>query len=59
MEGCYNFARQDWQKRCRLEKKKNGGCYAQNFAEATRQLQQVVAKGDVVLYENDLPDTFK
>ena len=32
---------------------------AQNFAEATRQLQQVVAKGDVVLYENDLPDTFK
>ena len=36
MEGCYNFARQDWQKRCRLEKKKNGGCYAQNFAEAER-----------------------
>lgn len=32
---------------------------AQNFNEAQKLLLIHVAKGDVVLYENDLPDTFK
>lgn len=30
-----------------------------SFAEAQRVLSQIVAAGDTVLYENDLPDTFK
>lgn len=30
-----------------------------SFAEAQNYLQSVLAKGDTVLYENDLPDTFK
>lgn len=32
---------------------------ADSFAEAQRLLATVVASGDIVLYENDLPDTFK
>ncbi len=30
-----------------------------SFAEAQALLQRIVSKGDTVLYENDLPDTFK
>lgn len=30
-----------------------------SFAEAQAELQKIVAPGDFVLYENDLPDTFK
>ena len=30
-----------------------------SFAEAQKVLASIVAKGDTVLYENDLPDTFK
>lgn len=29
------------------------------FADAQRLLQTFVANGDTILYENDLPDTFK
>lgn len=32
---------------------------ADTFAEATAEMQKIVRSGDVVLYENDLPDTFK
>ena len=32
---------------------------ADSFAEAQQLLSNVVASGDIVLYENDLPDTFK
>lgn len=32
---------------------------AANLNEAVKQMQTIVRKGDVVLYENDLPDTFK
>ncbi|MBQ4279210.1 MAG: UDP-N-acetylmuramoyl-tripeptide--D-alanyl-D-alanine ligase [Rikenellaceae bacterium] len=32
---------------------------ALTFTEATVQVGKIVRKGDVVLYENDLPDTFK
>ena len=32
---------------------------ADNFATAQAQLVQIARAGDVVLYENDLPDTFK
>ncbi len=32
---------------------------AASFAEAQRILASIAAKGDTVLYENDLPDTFK
>lgn len=31
----------------------------QTFTEATARLQEIVRSGDTVLYENDLPDTFK
>ena len=31
----------------------------QTFTEATARLQEIVRRGDTVLYENDLPDTFK
>ena len=30
-----------------------------SFAEAQQRLAQIAAKGDTILYENDLPDTFK
>lgn len=30
-----------------------------SFAEAQRLLQSIGRPGDTVLYENDLPDTFK
>lgn len=30
-----------------------------SFEEAQQQLQKIAAPGDIVLYENDLPDTFK
>ena len=30
-----------------------------SFAEAQQLLAGILAKGDTVLYENDLPDTFK
>ena len=30
-----------------------------DFAEAQRLLQAIARSGDTVLYENDLPDTFK
>jgi UDP-N-acetylmuramoyl-tripeptide--D-alanyl-D-alanine ligase len=30
-----------------------------SFAEATAKLREIAAPGDTVLYENDLPDTFK
>ena len=32
---------------------------ASDFADATGRLKQIVQSGDVILYENDLPDTFK
>ena len=32
---------------------------ADSFAEAQQLLANVVTSGDIVLYENDLPDTFK
>lgn len=32
---------------------------ADNFNEASARLSQIVRAGDVVLYENDLPDSFK
>jgi UDP-N-acetylmuramyl pentapeptide synthase len=32
---------------------------APSFAEASAHLQQMAKKGDVILYENDLPDSFK
>jgi UDP-N-acetylmuramoyl-tripeptide--D-alanyl-D-alanine ligase len=32
---------------------------ARDFADASRYLAGIVRSGDVVLYENDLPDTFK
>lgn len=32
---------------------------ADSFAEAQNLLASIIAKGDIVLYENDLPDTFK
>lgn len=32
---------------------------ADTFADAQKQLQLMLQKGDTVLYENDLPDTFK
>jgi UDP-N-acetylmuramoyl-tripeptide--D-alanyl-D-alanine ligase len=32
---------------------------ARDFATASTHLRQIVTSGDVVLYENDLPDTFK
>ena len=32
---------------------------ADTFKEAQTLLQQIVKPGDTVLYENDLPDTFK
>ena len=43
----------------------DGGFPAENtfavatFAEATAKLREIAAPGDTVLYENDLPDTFK
>lgn len=43
----------------------DGGFPAENtfavatFAEATTKLREIAAPGDTVLYENDLPDTFK
>lgn len=33
--------------------------FASTFAEAQHILAQILKKGDTVLYENDLPDTFK
>ncbi|MDE6417904.1 MAG: hypothetical protein K2K49_01695, partial [Duncaniella sp.] len=30
-----------------------------SFAESQKLLAQILTKGDTVLYENDLPDTFK
>lgn len=30
-----------------------------DFAEASRKVREIVKSGDVVLYENDLPDTYK
>lgn len=33
--------------------------YASTFAEAQQILAQILKRGDTVLYENDLPDTFK
>ena len=32
---------------------------AENFNMASAHLSQIVRAGDVVLYENDLPDAFK
>lgn len=32
---------------------------ADTFADAQNILSRIAAKGDTVLYENDLPDTFK
>ena len=32
---------------------------ADSFQEAQRHLAAILTAGDVVLYENDLPDTFK
>ena len=32
---------------------------ADSFAEASAKLSQMLRAGDVVLYENDLPDSFK
>ena len=32
---------------------------AANFAEAQQILSKILKSGDTVLYENDLPDTFK
>jgi UDP-N-acetylmuramoyl-tripeptide--D-alanyl-D-alanine ligase len=32
---------------------------ARTFAEASRFVSATMRAGDVVLYENDLPDTFK
>ena len=32
---------------------------ADSFADAQAKLASIVAPGDTVLYENDLPDTFK
>ena len=33
--------------------------YVGSFAEAQKLLQAMLQPGDTVLYENDLPDTFK
>lgn len=33
--------------------------YASTFAEAQQILTQILKRGDIVLYENDLPDTYK
>ena len=30
-----------------------------SFAEAQQLLSRILAPGDTILYENDLPDTFK
>ncbi len=38
---------------------KNSVHLVDSFAEAQRLLSTFVAKGDIILYENDLPDTFK
>ena len=32
---------------------------ADSFAEASEKLAQMMISGDVILYENDLPDSFK
>jgi UDP-N-acetylmuramoyl-tripeptide--D-alanyl-D-alanine ligase len=32
---------------------------ARDFADASRAVREYVRSGDVILYENDLPDTFK
>ena len=32
---------------------------ADSFAEASQRLAQMMVAGDVILYENDLPDSFK
>jgi UDP-N-acetylmuramoyl-tripeptide--D-alanyl-D-alanine ligase len=32
---------------------------ADSFAEASAKLAQMMQAGDIVLYENDLPDSFK